>query len=361
MRIIHVASYKNEFFNGIRSVIEELVPAQRALGHDVWVLNNEMNDLKVVDGEFFVEGIRDFIRRIKSIRPDVVVFHSLYNIYDVSFSLYLRLKNIPYIVEPHGGTSKENAKKSRIKKRIANFLYAKSFLHHAAGLIYLNEKEKNECVFKRVRRGCSVVPNGTRIHGTNGRSCSDGVVRFVFMARLDIVQKGLDLLFPAIEQANKKGAINRAEFHFYGKSSNPKLGKIFDGFIARASKNVIYHGPAFGLDKERAFQDGDIFILTSRYEGMPMAVLEAWSYGLPCLLTPPTNVTDIIEREKCGWISDTNVEEICNTILEAIDDYLARRDELRVNSLEAVKQFDWNSIAEYSIKEYSRLVNKKTF
>lgn len=359
MRIIHVASYSNEFFNGIRSVLEELAPAQRTYGHEVWIFNHEKNDRKEVDGEVFIGGFRVFIRYIKSIQPDLVVFHSLYGMKDVCFSFYLRLRGIPYLVEPHGGTSKENSRKSRVKKLFANLLFVNSYLHHAMGLIYLNEIEKNGCVFQAIRRDCAVIPNGTHLHGSLSKSSSTKVVRFVFLARIDIYGKGLDLLFPAIEEANRKGAINKAEFHFYGKARDPHWGMVFNDYISKASNNVYYHGPAIGIDKKKAFEEGDIFVLTSRYEGMPMAVLEALSYGLPCLLTPQTHVTDIVVSNNCGWVTDLSIEEISIDILKVIDDFNSRRQELMINALQAASQFDWNSIAERSIKEYERLVGKK--
>ena len=45
-------------------------------------------------------------------------------------------------------------------------------------------------------------------------------------------------------------------------------------------------GPRFGDDKAAAFHHADAFILPSHSEGLPMAVLEAWSYRLPVLMTP---------------------------------------------------------------------------
>ena len=335
----------------------ELIPAQRALGHEVWILNHEQNNHPVIEGEKYVNSFREFTKIIDSVKPDFVLFHSLYGLKDVLFSYYLRFRRIPYLVEPHGGTSKENAKKSAVKKKIANIVYANSFINHAAGLVYLNEKEKDECVFAHIRNGATVVPNGTHIRGSVRKYKPDNAVRFVFLARIDIIQKGLDLLFPAIEEVNMRDYKEKVEFHFYGKARQPQWKQLFDDYMKVASDNVFYHGPAIGRDKEKALENGDIFILTSRYEGMPMSVLEALSYGLPCLLTPQTNVADIIEKNDCGWITETSVESICNCILKAIDDFKLRKDLLCGNALEAVKQYDWNFIAAKSIQEYSCLIS----
>lgn len=356
MKIIHVASFKDEFYNGIKSVLVELIPEQRYFGHNVWIFNHEKNDKSVIEGETYIKGLIDFVNNIKAILPDIVIFHSLYNLDDVFFSYYLRTRHIPYLVEPHGGTSIENAKKSKVKKRIANILYANKFINHAAGIIYLNKNEASECVFSKLRKDYAVIPNGTNFHGIEGKRKPDVVIRFIFLARIDIIQKGLDLLFPAIEEVNKTRFKDKVEFHFYGKARVPEWEKMFDEFMSKSSKNVFYHGPVDGTEKKRAFLNADIFILTSRYEGMPMAVLEALSYGVPCLLTPQTNMADIIEENRCGWITSLTVKDISNTIITAIDDYINHRESLVNNAQKSARQFEWNVIAENSIKAYSHFV-----
>lgn len=356
MIIVHVASYRDEFFNGIKSVLQELIPEQRKLGHEVYVLNHSFNEREIIAGERFISSKRDFIETIEQIRPNLVIFHSLYGLDDVRFSWYLNKKKIPYLVEPHGGTSIENAKKSWFKKKVANLLYANKFIAKAAGLIYLNNKEADECVFKKQRKNYAVIPNGTHIHKNNKAISVDGKIRFMFLARIDIIQKGLDLLFPAIETFNRSGLKEKAEFHFYGKARNPQYANEFEQYVNNASDNVFFHGPAMGMDKEVAFQNADIFILPSRYEGMPMAVLEALSYGLPCILSLQTNMADIIESGKCGWVTEVSIEGIANSISRAIKDYEQKKDFLTENAMKACREFSWDAIAVKSIKEYSRIV-----
>ena len=75
MKFIHVASYKDEFFNGIKSVLQELVPEQRKIGHEVYVFNQEYNENEVISGEQYISSLKEFKDGIKSICPDFVIFH----------------------------------------------------------------------------------------------------------------------------------------------------------------------------------------------------------------------------------------------------------------------------------------------
>jgi poly(glycerol-phosphate) alpha-glucosyltransferase len=53
---------------------------------------------------------------------------------------------------------------------------------------------------------------------------------------------------------------------------------------------VIFLGPQYGVAKDLCFRCADAFILPSYSEGLPMAVLEAWSYAKPVLMTPACNL-----------------------------------------------------------------------
>jgi poly(glycerol-phosphate) alpha-glucosyltransferase len=62
-----------------------------------------------------------------------------------------------------------------------------------------------------------------------------------------------------------------------------------------ADDSVHLLGPMFGEDKTAAFAHADAFVLPSHSEGFPMAVLEAWSYGLPVVKTPACNIPEGFE------------------------------------------------------------------
>jgi glycosyltransferase involved in cell wall biosynthesis len=66
-----------------------------------------------------------------------------------------------------------------------------------------------------------------------------------------------------------------------------RLQGIAEEFGIAGSLRLV--GPQFGDDKAATLACADAFVLPSLSEGLPVAVLEAWSYGLPVLMTEPCN------------------------------------------------------------------------
>ncbi len=102
-------------------------------------------------------------------------------------------------------------------------------------------------------------------------------------------------------------------------------------------------------EKESVFEESNIMILTSRYEGFPITVLEALSYGNPCIVTNGTNVRKMIEANNIGW--GTEYDKISETILKAIEDYKNNPASYVKNTRDFVKEnYSWSEISKLSIE-----------
>ena len=77
----------------------------------------------------------------------------------------------------------------------------------------------------------------------------------------------------------------------------------------KIEEQIKFLGWISGKEKEIAFQKASIYCLASYGEGFPMGVLDAWAYGIPCVVTPVGGIPDIIKDGINGLIfpvGDTN-------------------------------------------------------
>jgi len=99
-------------------------------------------------------------------------------------------------------------------------------------------------------------------------------------------------------------------------------------------KQTLFLGWVSGTEKDKVFKEATIFCLPSYAEGFPMAVLDAWSYGLPVITTPVGGISDIaIDGHNLLLFMPGNTHQLAKQMKEMIENI-----ELR------------NSIANESIK-----------
>jgi glycosyltransferase involved in cell wall biosynthesis len=85
------------------------------------------------------------------------------------------------------------------------------------------------------------------------------------------------------------------------------------------SDQIEFKGWVEGEEKDKIFRDAALFCLPSYAEGFPMAVLDAWSYGLPVITTPVGGLPDIlVDRKNAIIIRPGEPEDISKALTDLI-------------------------------------------
>ncbi len=83
------------------------------------------------------------------------------------------------------------------------------------------------------------------------------------------------------------------------------------------------HFAGYQTQTERYLQAMDIFALTSRSEGMPLAILEAWSVGLPVIASRVAGLSELIDDGQTGMFfsagDDKDLAAKLETLLRSDD------------------------------------------
>jgi glycosyltransferase involved in cell wall biosynthesis len=181
--------------------------------------------------------------------------------------------------------------------------------------------------------------------------------KIVFLGRLDPLHKGLDLMLKAFALAQLKESV----LFLIGPDFRNNKSKL--EFMAKElgiQNNVIFVGPLYGNDKYNFLFHSDIFIHTSRWEGMPFSVIEAMSMKIPCLLTSPANPMNKIVDNVSGWVVDINIKDIAKKlkIIEKLEiSYLKKIGSKGYQIVQ--KYFTWDNIANQMLINYQNVINEK--
>ena len=103
------------------------------------------------------------------------------------------------------------------------------------------------------------------------------------------------------------------------------------------TNHVKFVGWIRGKEKDRVFKEASIFCLPSYAEGFPMAVLDAWAYGLPVIATPVGGLPDIAEDNvNILLFNPSDIEKLVVCIEQLIiDEQLMKRLSLESQKLSA--------------------------
>lgn len=353
MVILHFANVWKSKLSGVPVVVTKHIIMQQK-SEEVAFVN--IKDVKVADIEHQFEYSKQF--NIDSLpapfnKPDIVVFHETYRVKYLRIYPSLIKKKIPYIIIPHGELRKEAQRHKRIKKTIANILLFKRFINNAAAVQCLSEKEKEATLLAKKK---FIATNGVMVPPNQKITFNTEKTEFVFIGRLDIRVKGLDFLISAVKSKAEILRQNNAVFNIYGPDLCGSFSDIEKIIKENKVEDIIkLNHEVVDEEKERILLDADVFIQTSRHEGMPMGILEALSYGVPCLVTKGTSLAEFINENNCGWGCETTADDIA----QKLETIIAEKETLQQKSVAARQaienNFAWDKVSKQTVEYYKNL------
>jgi len=293
--------------------------------------------------------------------PDVVIFEDFYIPRFLKLALELRKLQVPYIIIPRGSLTKLAQKKKWFKKKVFNFLVFKNFARNAAGIQYLTQHERDTSG-ESWNSSNIIIPNGVSMKDIGEeRNKPTNVLSGVFIGRFDPFHKGLDFLISAVHTLQE---ILRQEKLIINVHGPERLGykEKFKNEIKEKQIDdiLLLHDGVFGKEKEQVLLNNTFFVLTSRFEGHPMGLIEALSYGLPCLITKGTNMGEEVEKYNAGWVAENSSESVTDALRRLIAEKHTLLEKSR-NAIVLASKYDWDFLAQTSHEEYLRLIFNTTF
>jgi len=323
----------NKKYNGFNVEVAILYP------EDTFKEDIEKADVHVwklgLNFKYDLRGVMKLISLIKRGKYSIVHVHLFpANLFVSLASLFLP-KNIKFIFSEHNVYNRRRSFK--IFKILDTFIYSRYYK-----IICVSKQVQGALIewLPNLKRKSVVISNAVPVPDLSNWS---PVKKYdvLFVGRLTKA-KGVDILLKAIKILKEK----------YQKEI--KAAIVGEGYLEEELKELVIE---LGIEKEveflgvrrdieRLMKSTQIFVLPSRWEGLPLAILEAMSSRASIIATSVGGISEVIEHEKEGiLISPEDPEVLASAISELLKDE-ELRVKLGINAYKKVKE-------KYSIEVYT--------
>ncbi|MBW1619745.1 glycosyltransferase family 4 protein [Empedobacter falsenii] len=289
---VHIVSLNETQFNPFYTFLPDIHL------HSIMVKGNLFNYIWN-----YIFGIK---RIIKQVQPDII---SVCDDGLKGFFLPIILGNkIPTIYERHISKEVENTKgDSFLKKKSIQLKWAimatlaKKF---DAFVVLTNGNIKEWPNLRNLK----VIPNPTSFYPEQSAALNN---KKVIAVGKQGYQKGYDQLLRAWEVVCKENS--DWELEIYGKEE-PKEGLHQLAMQLGIQNRVSFYPPTSSIEEK--YLESSIYVMSSRFEGFGMVLIEAMSCGLPCVsFDCPHGPSDIISDKEDGFlVPNGDVQALANAL-----------------------------------------------
>ena len=258
---------------------------------------------------------------------DLVHLHGLWMYPSLAVRLWHARTGRALVVSPHGMLDPWALERGAWKKQVSGRLFEFANLRRATVLHAVSRQEFDSIRAFGLRNPVAIIPNGVELapaRDTRGgpAQASDPRRVLLFLGRLH-PKKGLLELIKAWSLALARAPHLRATWRIV-IAGWPDAAGYRDALSnairdAGLGSDVALVGGVTGDRKADTYRGACAFVLPSRSEGMPLSVLEAWSYGLPVFMTEACNIPAGFQEGAASKL-ELDPDEMANVFVSTLGD-----------------------------------------
>ena len=239
-------------------------------------------------------GYRRSYRRLKRFRPDLVVISQGHNAGGFEWARVCREAAIPYVIIVQCNNEHCWFEERDVTEAVASYTRAQRVFC------------VSQCNFDLLRRQVGEpLQNGEVVWNPYNVApeCSpawpneNGGWRLACVARMDAAAKGQDLLLQTLARPEWRG--RPIEVNFFGKGPHELGLRRFAAMLQL--NNVQFRGHV--SDIRAIWEQNHMLVLPSRYEGLPLALVEAMWCGRPAVVTDVGGNAELCVDGETGFVA----------------------------------------------------------
>ena len=307
------------------------------------------------------------VAAFRALRPDVVHVHGEF----VADNLWApRLFDAPAVISPHGALHRTIlAKSRRLSKRA--YLSVRKCVHRRADAFHaLSPVERDEIAALFPKATIYCVPQGPNervrasVTGAAGeaaprRSLGEGCVDLIYVGRLDVYTKGLDILISAFAASIRAlgGGLRLTLVGPDWRGGRSWLEQRVREVGVGA--HVRFTGPLSGSEVAAMLAASDIYVQLSRSDAFGLSVAEALLAGKPTILSHAVGIGSFPEIASLSHVR--RVPASGEAAADAMIAFARNCRELGLvarASVTAVERFlSWDGVAQHHLTMYDDLIH----
>lgn len=219
----------------------------------------------------------------------------------------------------------------------------------------------SEPVREHIRKGYNstasidVIPNGVDPELLEVEPVETDAI--LFLGRLDIYQKGIDVLLGAFARLGETRAGITLIMAGSGKDEH-KVRVAVERLGLQ--ERVRFEGRVDGAAKIECLRSCLFCVMPSRYEGWPVVAIEAGACGKPVIGTRIDGFRDAVLEDDTGLLATPDDAESLVTCMERLLDDEAMRRRLGANGRARARAFTWDQITDRQWAVYQRVVGMRS-
>ncbi len=193
-----------------------------------------------------------------------------------------------------------------------------------------------------------VIPNSLPFYPSTSSTCDNK--QAIYVGRFN-EQKGLEYLVDTWAKVHRRHPDWTLHLYGDGEQNNMLENLIKD---AKLQDVVIIHQPTPQIMDR--YLESSIFVLTSRFEGLPMVLIEAMACGLPIVsFNCPWGPADIIKNEEDGFLVEyLNTDDEAERICQLIENPQLRKT-MGTNARKNIRRYERDTVMKQWTELFARL------
>ena len=269
-------------------------------------------------GIYKLKGVKELITKRKELK--LVHVFGIFKIEQILSIVFCRIFKIPYVITTFAHLMPMAMNKGYLKKEAFMKLIGSSLLNNADCIhVFTNtEKKSLEKYVRNIK--CKVIPLGiypedlnTEIDSITCKQTNNPYI--LFLGRLDIYQKGIDLLIQGFtDYAQKGGKLNLI---IAGRDWHDGASFISAKLKENEYKDQILFLGEVELEKmDDLILNAECFIYPSRFDGPPRPLRRALTLNKRVLASYQSNLCDDLEDNGWGLLFNADLKSISDAIIK---------------------------------------------